>query len=226
MSSPGKNPFIADYLACFDNSWSDETDWSTVRFVVLDSETTGTDPHKDRLVSIGAVAVQAGEIIVEDSFEAMLKVAYNSSSVTVHGITREQAESGMDEPEALKALLGYLRDGVIVGHHIGFDITMLNTACRRHSDIDLKNRFLDTMDLTLHLEKDGAFTDREPIRGFSLDALCALFDVVPHDRHTAPGDAFITAQIFLRLLRIARRCGQTTLGAISERFHPEEGPAP
>ena len=154
----------------------------------------------------------------------MLKVAYNSSSVTVHGITREQAESGMRESEALKALLVYLRDGVIVGHHIGFDITLLNIACRRHFDIDLRNRFLDTMDLTLLLEKDGAFTDREPIRGFSLDALCALFDVIPHGRHTAPGDAFITAQIFLRLLRIGRRCGRTTLGAVSERFHPEEEP--
>lgn len=222
MSNPGTHPIIADCLACFDNSWSDGTDWSTVRFVVLDSETTGTDPRKDDLVSIGAVAAEAGEIIVEDSFETMLKVAYNSSSATVHGITREQAESGMDEPEALKAL----RDGIIVGHHIGFDITLLNIACRRHFDIDLRNRFLDTMDLALRLEKDGAFTDRKPIRSFSLDALCALFNVIPHGRHTAPGDAFITAQIFLRLLRIARRCGRTTLGAVSERFHPEEEPAP
>jgi len=128
MSNPQAHPFIADYLACFDDSWSDTTACSTVRFVALDSETTGTDPRSDRLVSIGAVAVQAGEIVVEDSFETMLKVAYNSSAVTVHGITREQAESGMDEPEALKALLVYLRDGVIVGHHIGFDITLLNNT--------------------------------------------------------------------------------------------------
>ena len=60
------------------------------------------------------------------------------------------------------------------------------------------------MDLTLHLERDGAFAGRPPIRRFTLDALCELFGVIPHDRHTATGDAFITAQVFLRLLRLAR----------------------
>ncbi len=74
------------------------------------------------------------------------------------------------------------------------------------------------MDLTLHLERDGAFAGRPAIRQFTLDALCELFGVVPHDRHTATGDAFITAQVFLRLLKLARRHGRDTLGAIAEPF--------
>ena len=74
------------------------------------------------------------------------------------------------------------------------------------------------MDLTLHLERDGAFAGRPPIRSFTLDALCDLFGVIPHDRHTASGDAFITAQVFLRLLRLAVRHGRTTLGQIAQRF--------
>ena len=61
------------------------------------------------------------------------------------------------------------------------------------------------MDLTLPLERDGAFAGRPAIRHFTLDALCELFGVIPHDRHTAGGDAFITAQVFLRLLRLATR---------------------
>ena len=64
-----------------------------VRFVVLDSETTGLDPRKDRIVTIGAIAVVNHEILIEDSFEALLKVAYNSSAVTVHGVTREESAS-------------------------------------------------------------------------------------------------------------------------------------
>jgi DNA polymerase-3 subunit epsilon len=74
------------------------------------------------------------------------------------------------------------------------------------------------MDLTLHLERDGAFAGRPPIRQFTLDSLCDLFGIIPHDRHTASGDAFLTAQVFLRLLRLAARHGRTTLGRVSEPF--------
>ena len=78
------------------------------------------------------------------------------------------------------------------------------------------------MDLTLHLERDGAFAGRPPIRTFTLDALCELFGVIPHDRHTASGDAFITAQVFLRLLRLAARIGRGTLAGVSEAFEVGE----
>ena len=78
------------------------------------------------------------------------------------------------------------------------------------------------MDLTLHLERAGAFAGRPPIRRFTLDALCELFGVIPHDRHTASGDAYITAQVFLRLLRLAARTGRGTLAGVSEAFEVDE----
>ena len=213
---------IEAYLRLFESTWSGDTPVDRVRFVVLDSETTGLDPRKDRLITIGAVAVENGEIVLEDGFEAMLKVQYNTSAVTVHGVTRDQALQGLDEPEALMRFLAYLRDGVIVGHHIGHDVDTFNAGYERHFGFRMRNRSLDTMDLTLHLERDGAFAGRERIRSFSLDALCTLFDVIPHDRHTAPGDAFITAQIFLRLLRLASKFGRTTLDRIAEPYIPQE----
>jgi DNA polymerase-3 subunit epsilon len=214
--------FANEYLRSFAQSWADETPVEQVRFIVLDSETTGLDTRRDRLITIGAVAVQANHILLSDSFEALLQVAYNSSAVTVHGITREEAREGMEEPEALALFLPYLRDGVIVGHHILHDVETLNVAYDRHFGFTLRNHYLDTMDLTLHLQKDGAFAGKNEIQGFSLDALCDFFGVAPHDRHTAGGDAFITALIFLRLLHIARKCGRVTLGALSEPYVPEE----
>ena len=228
MTASPAASWVADYRAAFAHSWSDDSPAKEVRFVVLDSETTGLDPQRDRLVSIGAVVVQDGEILLEDSFEALLKVAYNTSSVTVHGVTREQAAGGLDEAEAVAAFVAYLRDGVIVGHHIGHDVAVLSAATERHFGFALANRHLDTMALTLHLERDGAFADMPPIRSFSLDALCALFGVVPHDRHTAPGDAFLTAQVFLKLLRLAERCERTRLGPLCEPWVPDEqaGPLP
>src|SRR3954470_2425701 len=192
--------------------YTDATLVEQVRFVVLDSETTGLDPRRDRLITIGAVAVHDGEILLDDCFEVLMKVAYNNSSVTVHGITRDEAACGMEEREAMTLFLEYLGDGVIVGHHIGHDIEALNCACERHFGFRLRNRSLDTMDLTLHLKEDGGFAGRPMAESFSLDGLCDMFGVAPHDRHTAGGDAFITAQIFQRLLREANKVGRRTLG--------------
>ena len=221
MSDPEPVPFIGAYQALFQDTRGDDTPWDDIRFVALDSETTGLDPRRDRLITIGAVAVVGGDILLDDAFEIMMPVRYNSASVTVHGITRDYARDGLPEPEAL---LGYLRTGVIVEHHMLHDVTALNVAYDRHFGIELRNRFIETMDLTLHLERDGALPENTRIEGFSFDQLCQLFGVVPHDRHTGAGDAFITAQVFQRLLRLARKAGQDTLGALAEPFPVPDRP--
>jgi DNA polymerase-3 subunit epsilon len=215
-------PFLERYRARFQTTWSDDDPIDRVRFVVLDSETTGLNPATDRIVTIGAVAVVDGEIVLEDSFSALLQVEHNTEAVAVHGVTRDEARHGVSEPQALASFLDYVRDGVIVGHHIGHDIATFDVACERHWGAKLLNRSLDTMDLTLHLERDGAFAGRPPIRHFTLDALCTMFGVIPHDRHTATGDAFITAQVFLRLVRLASRYSRTTLAGVMEPFEVDE----
>lgn len=213
-----EEPFIQRYRAHFAASWTDDTPIDRVRLIVLDSETTGLDPRHDRLVTIGAVAVCAGEIRLDESFDALVRVERNTTAVEVHGITRDGSRTGIEEADALERFLDYVRDGVIVGHHIGHDIATFDAGYERHWSMRLLNRSLDTMDLTLHLEQDGAFAGRPPIRRFTLDALCELFDVIPHDRHTASGDAFMTAQVLLRLLKLGARFGRTTLGQIGQEF--------
>jgi DNA polymerase-3 subunit epsilon len=210
--------FIDQYQNRFAATWKDQDPIDGVRFVALDSETTGLNPVTDRIITIGAVAVQGGDIVLGDSFEALLRVERNTAAVTVHGITRDETRGGVDEPDALRRFLDYLQDGVIVGHHIDHDISTLNAGYQRHWGFDLRNRSLDTMDLTLHLERSGAFADRQRIREFTLDSLCELFGVIPHDRHTAGGDAFITAQVFLRLFRLSLRHGRAHLAAVCESF--------
>jgi DNA polymerase-3 subunit epsilon len=203
--------------------YTDDTPIGAVRYVVLDSETTGLDARRDKLITIGAVAVVDGDICLDDAFEVMLQLAYNNASVTVHGITRDEAAGGMSEREAIQEFREYLGDAVIVGHHIGHDIEALNCAFERHGLPRLTNRSLDTMDLTLHLNDDGAFKDRPMAEGFSLDGLCTMFRITPHDRHTAGGDAFLTAQVFQRLLRAAHRTGRRTLGEIARPYQGKEG---
>jgi DNA polymerase III subunit epsilon len=211
-------PFVGRYHKIFESTWNDDAPIDSVRFVVLDCETTGLNPRTDRIITIGAVAVRNGEILLEDSFEALLKISRNTAAVTVHGVTRDQSRKGMDEREALEMFLDYLKDGVIVGHHIGHDIGSLNAGYERHWGFQLANRSFDTMDLTLNLEKVGAFSGRPEIQEFTLDALCEMFGIVPHGRHTAAGDAFITAEVFLRLRRLALKHGREKLGLICEPF--------
>jgi DNA polymerase-3 subunit epsilon len=219
VEKPAMTPaFIERYLKSFETTWEDATPIDEVRFVVLDCETTGLNPVLDRIITIGAVAVRNGEILLEDSFEAMLKLARNTAAVTVHGVTRDESRSGMDEPEAIEKFLDYLQDGVIVGHHIGHDIASLDAACERHWGIRLLNRSIDTMYLALHFQKAGAFSSGPPLREFTLDALCNLFRIEPHGRHTASGDAFLTAEVFLRFRPLAMRYGRGRLDRICEPF--------
>jgi DNA polymerase-3 subunit epsilon len=211
---PSLDQVLAGYRDAFRQTWSDDDGSEQVRFCVLDCETTGFDPKRHRIVSIGAIAVTEGELDLGDRLEMLLRVRFNTAATLVHGITRSETQSALDEVDALSALMGYLGDGVIVGHHISHDLAMIDAALARHSDDQLKNRHLDTGQLTLALREDGAFGSEPGLNDLSLDGLCRFFGIVPHDRHTAPGDAFLTALVFLRLLRIAGRSGRNTLGGL------------
>jgi len=209
---------LLKYRKRFETSWADDAPIDAVRFVVLDCETTGLNPTTDRIITIGAVGIEGAEIVIRDSFEALLKIASNTGAVTVHGVTRDEARAGMEEPQALESFLDYLKDGVIVGHHIGHDIASLDAGYERHWGFHLQNRCVDTMYLALHLQDAGAFSDRRPQRHFTLDALCSIFGVEPHGRHTAVGDAFLTAQVFLRLRALTLKHGRGRLGLICEPY--------
>ena len=188
-----------------------EANWENFRFVCIDSESTGLDPKRDSIISLAGVGVQNGEICLWDQFSVILPVAYNTSSVTVHGITREEAASGVEAPVALRRFLEWLGDGVIVGHHIRHDVTLLNTALHKLFSIELCNVVIDTMEAFLAVRKAGGFRVTGEPEGHSLDALCDYFQIVPHDRHTALGDAFLTAHILLRVLKEAGKRAQWNL---------------
>ncbi len=211
------------YLRCFSPSWNENLGWENARFVILDIESTGLDSRTDRIVSVGALSSMHFQLYLDDVFEAFVPIEYNTSAVHVHGITREMAaERGRPEPEVLANFLGYLCDGVIVGHHVRHDVRMLEKACARHFGIEtLPNLIVDTMDLTLRLEEMGAAT-QSPFerKDFSLDGLCQRFGIAPHDRHTALGDAFLTGQVFLKLLKRAQRAGLLRLGQLMQSYEP------
>ncbi|MDF1517991.1 MAG: 3'-5' exonuclease [Lutibacter sp.] len=164
------------------------------RFVVFDTETTGLDTTKDRILSIGAIGIFNNIIDVSDSFEIYLKQdQFKSETVEIHGILKEGNLIKLPEIEAMELFVNYIGNAVLVAHHTAFDIEMINAALKRLDLPKLKNKTIDTGILYKKLKgkKDSHF---------NLDVLCEEFNIPKHDRHTAAGDAFITALLFLKII--------------------------
>lgn len=180
--------FWQDYLATFKN-------YNHQRVVVLDCETTGLNPSEDKILSIGAVALHENVICVEDHFSVFVKQDFNKAeSIAVHGIVKNKTQKLLTEKETIKQLLQFMGSAKIVGHHIQFDIEMINRALHDLQLPKLKNKVQDTSDL--YLKYKGV---HQPMQK-SLDDLCEEFKISKKDRHTALGDAFLTAQVYQRLI--------------------------
>lgn len=191
--------FWNNYTSYFKNA--QETNLEKVRFVVFDTETTGLDIIKDKVLSIGAVAVTGNTIDVNDSFEAYLKQEkFNSETVEIHGILKEGSIDKIDEKKALILFLNYIKNAILVAHHAAFDIAMINQILKSHNLPKLKNKVLDTGVLY-----KKTLSSQTINKHYSLDELSDIFKIKKHDRHTASGDAFITAIIMIKIITLLRK---------------------
>ena len=172
---------------------------SEVCFAVIDSETTGLDPAKDRILSLGGVKIIQGRIKVKDTLEIFIaQDHFDASSVPIHGILKTGPNARIPEKQALMQLGAYLEDTVLVGHHIGFDLEMIRQARERHGLPPLQNITLDTGRLYRKTLLKSPLVPKKP--SYSLDELAKKFDISCKDRHTALGDAYITALAFMHIL--------------------------
>ena len=173
------------------------------RFVVLDTETTGFDYENDRILCIGALALQNGTIAIQNSFEVYLQQDhYDKSTAQIHGILRDFVLKRPTELEALEQFLAFLGDSIIIAHHTIFDVTMINKALERNNLPQLTNKTLDTAYLYKKtLIKSHLFERKDH---YTLDDLADKFDISKKDRHTALGDAYITAIAFLKIVKKLR----------------------
>lgn len=202
------------------NFWKKEEDLfdenitiEETRFVVLDTETTGFDYTNDRILCIGALVLQNNIISVQDSFEVYVEQDhYDKSTAQIHGILKDFVVKRPSELEALQQFLAYLGDSIIIAHHANFDITMINRALERNGLPELKNKALDTGILYKKtLIKSHLFERKDH---YTLDDLADKFDISKKDRHTALGDAYITAIAFLKIIKKLREKKQTSLNQL------------
>jgi DNA polymerase-3 subunit epsilon len=177
--------FWKTYLSKFDKKSN--------RYVVISTETTGLNPHKDVILSIGAFAVVDDSIFIGDSFETiLLQYKYLHDNKLSNEFIIESKMNKLGETDAIKSLIEFIGNSVLVGHHVDFDVEMINVALEKLECGRLKNEALD-IDM-MHLKLND-ITDKQ----FSLNQLSEIYKIAHSERNSSTEDAYKTALLFLKL---------------------------
>lgn len=181
-----------------------------ITFAVIDTETTGLHPGKDRILSIGGVKVFNGAMEVSQTFDIQLQQDKKpqQEDIAIHGILPLAHSNQLSVEAAMELFLDWIGSAVLVGHHVNFDLAMIHKALERCGCGKLRNVPLDTATLAARVL---GIRQHEDTSKLSLDALAEQFSIPLHDRHTAAGDAFITAVLLLKLLNRLEERGIHTL---------------
>ena len=174
-------------------------DFRATRLVVVDVETTGLDLARDRLIAIGACAVENGQVVMADSFEIVLRQDKTSTkdNILIHGIGGEAQRDGLEPAEALLRFLDFLGKSPLVAFHVTFDQTMIKKAMKEYLGFEFKHPWLDLAYVMPGLLPEHARRYR------ALDDWSGHFRINNFARHSALADALATAQLFLCALPLA-----------------------
>jgi DNA polymerase-3 subunit epsilon len=126
------------------------------------------------------------------------EVAVNDAAA-VHCILPSDTRSGLPEPLVIEQLLPDLQGSILVGHHVQFDAALLDEALRKRFQVRLRNPIVDTAKLAMIAIDAFAKTGYPGQRPPTFDEVCTHVGLEMIDRHTAAGDAFTTAELFLLL---------------------------
>ena len=104
-------------------------DIKSTRFVVLSTETSGLNHDKDVILSIGSFAVIDNSIVIGDSFEAvLLQYKFLHENGLSNDFLVENKMKKLGEPEAIKLLIEFIGNSILVGHHTAFEYPGITPA--------------------------------------------------------------------------------------------------
>jgi DNA polymerase-3 subunit epsilon len=178
---------------------------SALDYTVFDTETTGLDPSDgDEIISIGAVRIYNGKLLRKEIFDQLVNPQRTvpPESVKIHGIEPELLQI---QPLITKVLPGFHRfaeDSILVAHNAAFDMQFL-TLKEDAAGVKFINPVLDTLLLSAVVHPNQ--------ERHSLDAIASRLGINVFGRHTALGDAFVTAEILIKLIPLLEQQGIFTL---------------
>jgi DNA polymerase III epsilon subunit family exonuclease len=173
---------VLDFVAKVDDN---------AEFVVVDVETTGTDPKLADIVEIAAIRIKAGTIV--DRWSSLVNPGRSIVGNQMHGITDKDVKGAPSPKEAAETFIAYAGRATIVGHSVGFDLGFIEEARGDGYRFDA-DRYLDTLVLA-----------REAYPGwgesYKLTDLARFFGVTLENNHRALPDAEATAELLLVFAR-------------------------
>jgi DNA polymerase-3 subunit epsilon len=185
----------------------DERALAALTYTAFDTETTGLDPAGgDEIISIGAVRIVNRRLLRQECFDQLVDPGrrLSAESTSIHGLTAEMLDGRPRVSEVLPSFARFAEDTVLLGHNVAFDMRFLQLK-EGVTGIRFTQPVLDTLLLSAVVEP--AQEDH------SLEAICRRLGVPVLDRHSALGDATMTAQVFLRMIPLLAAKGIETLGA-------------
>jgi len=187
-------------------------------FIIVDVETSGLNPRRDRLLAIGACVLQGSRLLAGNGFERVIYQAQMSSkeNILVHGIAPSEQSSGVPVEQALLDFLDFSGKHVLVAYHAVFDRTVLGRATHDALGARLPGRWLDLAHLAPALYPEAHL----PLA--SLDDWLSRFGIKVQTRHRAIDDVLATGELLLILLKRARERGIGTLGALLATAEAQE----
>jgi DNA polymerase-3 subunit epsilon len=175
---------------------------------VLDTETTGLDPAADRVVSVGAVRMHGERLFRGATIDRLVRpgVAIPARASAVHGIDDAMVADAPPLAAVLPALAEFIEGCVVVGHNIGFDLAVLEAECARAGMAWRRPASLCLFQLADALDPGRTDVD--------LDGLAHRLGLVPTGRHTALGDALLSAEVYQGLLPRLAALGVADWGSL------------
>ena len=175
-------------------------------FVVFDIETTGFSPVNNKIIEIGAVKIQQGEIT--DRFSVFVNPGV-PIPFEIEKLTSINDSMVMDAPPIeviLPQFLDFCQDAVLVAHNANFDMSFIMENAKKQGLLR-KFTFVDTLGIARVLLTHQA--------KHTLDAVAKTLSISLENHHRAVDDAECTAHIFLKFSAMLRERGADTLSRIN-----------
>jgi DNA polymerase III subunit epsilon len=179
-------------------------------YTVFDTETTGLNPSQgDEIIQIGAARIVNSKLLRHECFEQLVdpRRPIPAASIPIHGIQPAMVVGQPTIEQVLPSFHVFAQDTVLVAHNAAFDMRFLQLK-EKQTGVVFDHPVLDTLLLSalIHPNQDS----------HRLEAIAERFNVTIIGRHTAMGDAMVTAEVFLRLIPLLAEKGIHTLGQARE----------
>ncbi len=184
------------YEFLFDETSNDE-------YVCFDCETTGLNPKKDDIVSIGAVIIKNNTIISSKKFVKFVKpkTKLQADAIKIHHIRVCDLENAEDINVVIEEFLNFIGNRTLVGYFLEFDIAMINKYVKPKLGITLPNKILEVSAIYYDYK-----IERIPQANIDLrfNTIMNELKIPSFGKHDAYSDAMMTSMIFIKLKNLPK----------------------